>query len=142
VNPITAQPPTIHHLHGGTPDVRGGPPDVHPSGSVSPSFLIRGGESSGSAAAGAAPASSLRLDRINSADLLRRSRRVYYRFLESCPSAPEPMGVVLLGETRQGRVVFEAPILLPEEQFVPMELLRPRPGRGRNGRSPAGRPLP
>jgi len=120
VNPITAQPPTIN-----------------PSGSGSPSFRIRGGESSGSPSQG-----SLRLDRINSAELLRQSRRVYFRFLESCPTAPEPMGVVLLGAGPQGRVVFEAPILLPEEQFVPMELLRPRSARGRNARGGATRPLP
>jgi hypothetical protein len=87
-------------------------------------------------------AGSLRLDRINSADLLRRSRRIYFRFLESCPTAPEPIGVVLLGEGPQGRVVFEVPILLPEEQFVPLELLRPRPARNRSGRGPANRSLP
>ena len=113
------------------------PPTIQRPGSGGPSFLIRGGETAGSAGA-----SCLRLDRINSGELLRHSRRVYFRFLESCPSAPEPMGVVLLGEGPQGRVVFEAPVLLPEEQFVPMELLRPRPVRGRNGRGSAVRPLP
>ncbi|MEA5417261.1 hypothetical protein [Synechococcus sp. BA-132 BA5] len=118
MNPITAQPPTIT-----------------PSGSGSPSFQIRGGESSASQG-------SLRLDRINSAELLRHSRRVYFRFLESCPTAPEPQGVVLLGGGPQGRVVFEAPILLPDEQFVPMDLLRPRSARGRTTRGGASRPLP
>jgi hypothetical protein len=52
------------------------------------------------------------------------------------------MGVVLLGEGPQGRVVFEAPILLPDEQFVPMDLLRPRATRGRSTRGAASRPLP
>jgi hypothetical protein len=51
------------------------------------------------------------------------------------------MGVVLLGEGPQGRVVFDVPILLPEEQFVPMELLRPRPARSRSGRGVPARPL-
>ena len=120
MNPITAQPPIIT-----------------PSGSGSPSFQIRGGESSASPSQG-----SLRLDRINSAELLRHSRRVYFRFLEPCPTAPEPLGVVLLGGGPQGRVVFEAPILLPDEQFVPMDLLRPRSARGRSTRGGAGRPLP
>jgi hypothetical protein len=120
VNPITAQPPTIN-----------------PSGSGSPSFRIRGGESSASPSQG-----FLRLDRINSAELLRHSRRVYFSFLESCPMAPEPMGVVLLGVGPQGRVVFEAPILLPDEQFVPMDLLRPRSARSRSARGGASRPLP
>ncbi len=125
MNPITAQPPTIHPSGPGTP----------PSGS--PSFRIRGGESSASPSAG-----SLRLDRINSAELLRCSRRVYFRFLEACPTAPEPLGVVLLGAGPQGRVVFEVPILLPDEQFVPMELLRPRSARGRSARGGTSRPLP
>ncbi len=125
MNPITAQPPTIHPSGPGNP----------PSGS--PSFRIRGGESSASPTAG-----TLRLDRINSAELLRCSRRVYFRFLESCPTAPEPLGVVLLGAGPQGRVVFEVPILLPDEQFVPMELLRPRSARGRNARGGSSRPLP
>lgn len=128
MNPITAQPPTIHPS--GSPSSRG-------SGSGSPSFQIRGGESSASPSAGA-----LRLDRINSAELLRCSRRVYFRFLEACPTAPEPLGVVLLGAGPQGRVVFEVPILLPDEQFVPMELLRPRSARGRSARGGSSRPLP
>ncbi len=125
MNPITAQPPTIHPPGPGTPPSR------------TPSFVIRGGESSASPSAG-----GLRLDRINSAELLRCSRRVYFRFLESCPTAPEPLGVVLLGVGPQGRVVFELPILLPDEQFVPMELLRPRSARGRSARGGSSRPLP
>ena len=120
MKPITAQPPTIA-----------------PSGSGGPSFQIRGGEFSASPFQ-----SSLRLDRINSAELLRQARRVYFRFLESCPTAPEPQGVVVFGGGPQGRVVFEPPILLPDEQFVPMELLRPRSARGRSARGGASRPLP
>ena len=114
MNPITAQPPTIS-----------------PSRSGSPSFQIRGAESSASPSQG-----SLRLDRINSAELLRHARRIYFRFLESCPTAPEPLGVVLLGAGPQGRVVFEIPVLLPNELFVPLELLRGRVSRQRPPRSP------
>ncbi|WP_254217068.1 hypothetical protein [Synechococcus sp. CCY 9618] len=134
MNPITAQPPNVH-----PPGVQ--PTDANSPASSGPSFRIRGGESSSALQQGAHPSASLRLDRINSADLLRRSRRIYFRFLESCPTAPDPMGVVL-GDGPQGRVVFEAPILLPEEHFVPMELLRPRPARNRGNRVPASRPLP
>jgi hypothetical protein len=36
----------------------------------------------------------------------------------------------------QGRVVFELPVLLPEEQFIPLELVRGRSGRSRSSRSP------
>ena len=50
--------------------------------------------------------------------------------------------MVLLGAGPQGRVVFELPILLPDEQFVPMELLRPRSARGRSSRGASSRPLP
>ncbi len=123
MNPITVQPPT-----------------VNASGSGGPSFRIGGGESSAASSQVSLAAGSLRFDRINSAQVLSRSRRIYFLFLESCPNAPEPMGVVLLGAGPQGRVVFEAPILLPEEQFVPMELLRPRPARNRSGRGGVSRP--
>ena len=125
MNLITAQPPT-----------------VNASGSGGPSFRIGGGESSPASPPGSLAAGSLRFDRINSGEVLSRSRRIYFRFLESCPNAPEPMGVVLLGAGPQGRVVFEAPILLPDEQFVPMELLRPRPARTRSGRGGVNRPSP
>ncbi len=130
MNPITAQPPLSLDGPGASLPRRVAVP-------APPSFEIRGADASGSV-----PFGALRLDRINSADLLRRSRRIYFHFLESCPTAPEPMGVVLLAEGPQGRVVFEVPVLLPDEQFVPLELLRPRPGRSRGGRGPLNRPQP
>lgn len=45
----------------------------------------------------------------------------------------DPIGVVLTANQRQGRVVFELPVLLPEEQFVPLDLIRggERLARGR-----------
>jgi hypothetical protein len=73
--------------------------------------------------------------------LLRAARWIYFRFLESGPAAAEPVGVVMVGETVQGRVVFELPVLLPEEQFVPIDLLRLRtPGRSRPIRPQPPRP--
>ncbi|KEF42683.1 MAG: hypothetical protein ER33_03860 [Cyanobium sp. CACIAM 14] len=132
MNPITAQPPTVPG--------RFQSPSLNPAGSGDPSFRIRPVDTPGSSSSGALQAGSLRLDRINSAELLRRSRRIYFRFLESCPTAPEPMGVVLLGEGPAGRVVFELPVLLPAEQFVPIDLLRPRPARSRGGRGIPARP--
>ena len=74
----------------------------------------------------------LRLDRINSRDLIATARVVYFRWLSGVGSGPEPSGVVLAeshagsGEHQRGRVVFELPVLLPEEHFVPLELLRTR----------------
>ena len=81
-----------------------------------PSFLIQG-------ALDAAPA-SLRLDRINSQQVFQLARRALFHYMERCPSGGDPIGVVLQGQ--RGRVVFEQPILLPDEQFVPIDLLRGR----------------
>jgi hypothetical protein len=56
--------------------------------------------------------------------VFQQARRVMYRYQEGCPSGPEPCGVVLQGQ--RGRVVFEQPVLLPDEQFIPVELLHGR----------------
>lgn len=82
-----------------------------------------------------------RWDRINSAEAIARARRIYYAFLERCSSAAEPLGIVMAANAEagaradSGRVVFELPALLPSEQFIPLELVRGRPGRSRPGRS-------
>ena len=82
-----------------------------------------------------------RWDRINSAEAIGRARRIYYAFLERCSGAAEPLGVVMAAEakagamTDSGRVVFELPVLLPSEQFIPLELVRGRAGRNRPSRS-------
>lgn len=68
----------------------------------------------------------LRLDRINSRELLSSARRVYHAFLSTGPTGVEPAGVVMVGESRQGCVVFDLPVLLPQEQFVPIDWLRGR----------------
>ena len=64
------------------------------------------------------------LDRLGSQDLfqlpLRHSRGL------------EPIGVVLIPDQSEGRVVFEASVLLPDEEFVGLELIRGRISRGRN----------
>ena len=92
--------------------------------SFSPSFQIRG--------AGGDPVPSLRLDRVNSRELFATARHVLFRHMESCPEGPDPIGVVLAEAGREdarGRVVFSVPILLPEEQFIPLELLLARAQR-------------
>jgi hypothetical protein len=73
----------------------------------------------------------LRLDRINSSVVLQLARQVYFRFLSSGPGGIEPAGIVLKTAAPEGRVVFEAPVLLPDEHFVPIDWLRSRSG-GRN----------
>jgi hypothetical protein len=85
----------------------------------------------------------LRLDRINSSVVLQVARQVYFRFLSSGPSGIEPAGIVLKVAATEGRVVFEAPVLLPDEHFVPIDWLRNRSvGRNRPGRpAPSRGPL-
>ena len=75
-----------------------------------------------------------RWDRINSAEVIAQARRIYFHFLECSPTHPDPLGVVI--GPMQGRVVFELPVLLPEEQFIPLELVRGRSSRSRSSRSP------
>jgi len=122
----------VHHSEGSG---RNGP---GPRGPVSPSFVIRG--SSSTLASGASPyggATPLRLDRINSAEVLGLARGVYFAYLSACSAGAEPLGVVL-AEAGGGRVVFELPVLLPRDQFVPIEWLRSRSqGRGRGSRGSA-----
>ena len=95
--------------------------------STSPSFEIRG--------AVGVPLSSPRWDRINSADVIARARRIYYSYLENSGGGVDPCGIVVTGPSGgQGRVVFETPVMLPDEQFIPLELVRGRGGRGRGSR--------
>ena len=95
----------------------------------SPSFEIRG--------AVGVSLSAPRWDRINSAALIAIARRIYFGHLEQGGGAAEPCGVVIGGAAaEQGRVVFETPVLLPGEQYLPMELVRNR-GRSRTPRPPS-----
>jgi hypothetical protein len=58
--------------------------------------------------------------------ILQIARRLYLQYLErSC--IPEPLGVVIINGGESARLIFETPVLLPEEQFVPLELLRYKP---------------
>ncbi len=108
-----------------------------------PSFLIRGSQASqpGPTAQAAWCAAQPRLDRVNSAELLRQAREIYFAYLSGVAAAVDPLGILVSGGGG-GRVVFELPVLLPEELFVPIEWLRSRgpgqsQGRGRAGRGGA-----
>lgn len=68
--------------------------------------------------------------------MIKRARQIYFTYVEQCPGGIEPLGIVLHASTAQGRVVFEPPVLLPDEQFVPLDLLRGRGGRPRGMRGP------
>ena len=87
----------------------------------------------GAAGQGVSP---LRWDQINSGDVINRARRIYFHYLEQCSGGSPPIGIVLQGSTTVGRVVFESPVLLPEEHYIPLELIRSRHGRPRGSRIP------
>ena len=98
---------------------------------TSPSFEIRG--------AVGVSVSGPRWDRINSAAVITCARRIYHDYLASGCVSAEPSGIVIAANPSDqsaclGRAVFEPPVLLPGEQYIPLELVRPRPGRGRNPR--------
>jgi hypothetical protein len=70
--------------------------------------------------------------------VFHQARQVLFHYMEHCPGGNDPCGVVLQGA--RGRVVFEQPVLLPHEQFVPIDLLRGRPTTRANGRLRMQRP--
>lgn len=83
--------------------------------------------------------STPRWDQINSAVVIARARRLYYAYLEANGNALEPCGVVITGaDGSSGRVVFEPPVLLPDEQYIPIDLVRGRSAtpRSRTPRNP------
>ena len=112
-----------------------------PTKNPSPSFLIPGAAKNRAVA-------SLRLDQINSSLVIQAARRILFQALELGGLGTEPSGVVLNGcqipgtggdrgkgqQFLQGRIVFDQPVLLPDEQFVPIELIRGRLGRSGSAR--------
>ena len=89
---------------------------------MSPSFTIPG--------ASKLPAAP-RWDRVDSRSLIALARLVYFNYLSDTPGGHEPFGVVVVPDQPGGRVVFDPPVLLPQEEFVGLELIRGRPGRTR-----------
>ncbi|WP_225867459.1 hypothetical protein [Cyanobium sp. NIES-981] len=61
-----------------------------------------------------------------------------YAYMDRCPSGPDPCGVVL--QAGRGRVVFELPVLLPDEQFIPLDLIRGKSSRSSSSRVRWARP--
>ncbi len=100
---------------------------VKPIPITTPSFEIRG--------AAGLQQPLLRFDRIDSRRVIALARRIYLLHVEHGCCGGEPLGIVLNPQSAQGRVVFERPVLLPEEQFLPLDLLLGRSGRSRHPRS-------
>jgi len=93
-----------------------------------PSFEIRG--------AVGVSLSAPRWDRINSAAVIAVARGIYFAYLQTSGGGIEPCGIVISGPAaEQGRVVFDTPVLLPGEQYLPIDLVRTRAaGRTRSPR--------
>ena len=64
--------------------------------------------------------------------LLPIARSIYLLHFERQGSPPEALGVVVNATTAQGRLIFESAVLLPDEHFIPLDLIRMRPP-GRSG---------
>ena len=88
-----------------------------------PSFVISGA---------GAPSNAPRWDRVNSRELIHLARSVYFNYLSNSPSAPDPIGVVVDRGRADGRVVFESPVLLPDEDYIGFDLIRQRSSRHRS----------
>jgi len=86
-----------------------------------PSFVING--------AGSGVGATPRWDRVNSQALIALARQIYFRYLSEASRAQDPLGVVLSLRSGEGRVVFDLPSLLPDEEFLTTALLRNRPRR-------------
>ena len=81
-----------------------------------------------------APVRTLRLDRFDSRLVLQTARQIYFRHLAQASAGLEPIGIVITLPGPDGRVVFERPLLLPEDQFIPLEWILQRPARNRTAR--------
>lgn len=66
---------------------------------------------------------------MNSRVLIAAARGVFFQWLTLSSAGQEPLGVVLCGDgpTSRGRVVFDLPVLLPGEHYVPVAWLGLRP---------------
>lgn len=85
-----------------------------------PSFAIRG-------AASAADPGPARWAPDQLLRVLPIARTVYVQHLERQGTLPDALGVVVNAVTAQGRLIFESAVLLPDECFVPLDLVRLRP---------------
>ena len=92
----------------------------------SPSFKIHGAADS---------PQTPRCDCIDSRYLIRIARQTYFKYLSDTVGGHEPIGVVVAMDQQEGRVAFDAPVLLPDEEFVGLELIRGRTSKDRPSRN-------
>ena len=89
-----------------------------------PSFVIAG--------AGGNANLTPRWDRVDSRKLIALARKIYFQHLSETGQSLEPCGVVLNIHLNEGRVVFDAPTLRPDEQFISADLIGRRLRRPRH----------
>ena len=73
-----------------------------------------------------------RWDRVDSRRLIALARSIYFQHLSESAHSREPCGVVVNVDLSDGRVVLDAPTLLPDEHFIGAELISKRLRRPRN----------
>jgi len=103
----------------GSSECSGEPISVSP-----PSFVIAG--------AGGNASLTPRWDRVDSRRLIALARSIYFQHLSESTHSLEPYGVVVNIHLTEGRVVLDAPTLLPDEQFISAELISRRLRRSRH----------
>ena len=89
-----------------------------PCGSISitkPSFKI--------ARATSRQINTPRWDRINSCQLIKDAREVYFNYVINNSSHLKPVGVVINLKKMSGKVVVKYPALLPDEQYLSLKSL-------------------
>ena len=60
---------------------------------------------------------------VNSSDLMQKAGVIYFEYLSINLHGVDPIGVVIHRQSEQGRIVFENPPLLLNEQYLRIEYL-------------------
>tara|TARA_Y100001968_G_C19420930_1_gene751695 strand:+ start:1242 stop:1454 length:213 start_codon:yes stop_codon:yes gene_type:complete len=56
--------------------------------------------------------------------IINNARSVYFEYLCNSCFNSEPKGVVFNQKIGEGKVIFNNPILLPDEHFIPIEYIK------------------
>ena len=61
-----------------------------------------------------------------SQSIIQKAKLIYLNHVANYIFTNQPKGIVLNLKKNNGYVVFQEPTLLPEEKFLPIELLKPK----------------